>query len=176
MSGIAVRKPAHERNRLFSGRREGKMAEEHVVFRPMVPLTFTYNYRVGRPMETYLRGLAEKKILGVRCPKCRRVLLPPRSACGACATRPDEWVEVPGTGTLENFTVAHVTIEKGEIRDLTEPAVVGMIRLDGADSLLTARVEGIPPGGVRTGLRVRAVWKDPPEGTLHDLDHFEPLD
>jgi len=152
------------------------MAEEHVHVRPMVPLTFTYNYRVGQPMERYLLGLAEKRILGVRCPECKRVLLPPRSACGACAARPDEWVEVNPTGTLERFTVAHVTVDKGEIRDLDAPVVIGMIRLDGADSLLTARVEGISPAQCRTGIRVRAVWKDPPAGTYDDLDHFEPDD
>ncbi len=150
------------------------MAEEHFHVHPMVPLTFTYNYRVGRPMETYLRGLAEKKILGVRCPDCKRVLLPPRSACGACATRPDEWVEVQPAGTLEQFTVAHVTVEKGEIQDRDEPVLLGLIRLDGADSLLTARIEGIPPGECKTGIRVRAVWKETPEGNLDDLDHFEP--
>lgn len=150
------------------------MAEEHVHVRPMVPLTFTYNYRVGQPLERYLRGLAEKRILGVRCPACKRVLLPPRSACGACATRPDEWVEVRPTGTLEQFTVAHVSLEQGEIRDRDAPVILGLIRLDGADSLLTARVEGIPPEQCRNGVRVRAVWRDPPQGDHGDLDHFEP--
>ena len=88
------------------------MAEEHFQVTPMVPLTFMYNYRAGAYLERYLQGLTEKKILGVRCPQCKRVLLPPRSACGSCSTRPEEWVEVDSSGTLENFTVAHVTIEK----------------------------------------------------------------
>jgi len=142
---------------------------------PMVPLTFTYNYRVGAYLERYLTGLSERKIWGVRCPECKRVLLPPRSACGRCSTRPQEWVEVKPFGTLENFTVAHVDIEKGEVRDLPAPRVLGLIRLEGADSLLLARIEGIKPENCRAGLRLRAVWKEKPEGNVHDLDHFEPL-
>jgi len=150
------------------------MAEEHFLVTPMVPLTFMYNYRVGPYLEKYIQGLSEKKILGVRCPACKRVLLPPRSACGQCATRPDEWVEAQQTGTLENFTVAHVMIEKGEIKDLEEPVILGMIRLDGADSLLSAKVQGISPDDCRAGVRVQAVWREEPKGDLLDLDHFEP--
>ena len=77
------------------------MPEELQHLTPMVPLSFTYNYRVGEYMEKYLQGLAEKKILGVRCPGCKRVLLPPRSACGACNATPDEWIEIDPVGTLE---------------------------------------------------------------------------
>jgi len=150
------------------------MPPEHFHVRPTVPLTFVYNYRVGASMERYLQGLAERKILGVRCPGCGRVLVPPRSACGRCAARPDEWVEVGPAGTLETFTVAHVTVEKGEVRDLDAPVIVGMIRLDGADSLLTARVRGVPHAECRVGRRVRAVWKEAPAGNLHDLVGFEP--
>jgi uncharacterized OB-fold protein len=50
-----------------------------------------------------------------------------------------------------------------------------MIRLDGADSLLTAKVQGIRPERCKRGLRLKAVWKDEPKGTVHDLDHFEPV-
>jgi len=150
------------------------MPEEPYNVSPMVPFNFTYNYRVGAYMEKYLQGLSEQKILGVRCPECKRVLVPPRSACGQCSTRPEEWVEVQPLGTLENFTIGYVSIEKGVITDLTEPVVIGLVRLEGADSLLTARIMGVKPDEVRTGLRVQAVWKDEPKGTVHDLEHFVP--
>ena len=151
------------------------MPAEHQHITPMVPFTFMYNYRVGAYMEKYLEGLAEKKILGVRCAECGRVLLPPRSACGTCHTRPDEWVEVKPTGTLENFTIGHVAVENGEINDRPEPMIIGMVKLDGAHSLLTAKIEGIGPGDCRTGIRVQAVWREEPKGNLADLDHFEPV-
>jgi len=140
----------------------------------MVPLTFQYNYRVGAYLEKYLQGLSERKILGVRCSECKRVLVPPRSACGQCASRPDQWVEVKPHGTLENFTVGTVAIEKGEIQDLPAPVILGLIRLEGADSLLMARIGNLEPEACRVGMRVRAVWKEKPEGNVHDLDHFEP--
>ncbi len=152
------------------------MAEERFQVKPLVPLTFMYNYRVGAFLEKYIQGLSEKKILGVRCPECKRVLLPPRSSCGSCSAKPAEWVDVKPEGVLVNFTVAHVNIEKGEVKDLEAPEIIGMIRLEGADSLLTAKVQGVPPDACEAGLRLRAVWKDPPEGTLLDLDHFEPVE
>ncbi len=150
------------------------MFEQHHYVTPIVPLTFMYNYRVGAYMERYLRGLAQKKILGVRCRMCKRVLVPPRSTCGPCHTGLDEWVEVGPTGVLENFTVAHVYIEKGQIKDLPIPAIIGMIRLDGADSLVTGKVQGVAPDHCYRGLRVRAVWREVPKGEIRDLDHYEP--
>ena len=149
------------------------MSTEPYHVEPMVPLTFMYTNRVGEYMEKFLQGLAEKKILGIQCPECKRVLVPPRSACGQCNTRPEEWVEVQPTGVLENFTIGHVTIEEGEIKDLNQPVIIGMVRLDNAQSLLTARITGIKPEECKTGIRVQAVWKDQPEGTVKDLDHFE---
>lgn len=152
------------------------MAEERFQVRPMVPLTFMYNYHVGAFMERFIQGLSDKKILGVSCPECKRVLVPPRSACGQCSAKPDAWVEVQPEGVLENFTVAHVTIEQGQVKDLDAPEIIGMIRLNGADSLLAAKIRGISPEACKAGLRVRAVWKDPPEGTVLDLEHFEPVE
>jgi uncharacterized OB-fold protein len=111
----------------------------------------------------------------VTCPDCKSVIVPPRSYCGICYRQLDEWVEVGPEGVVENYTVAHIRLEKGEVIENTDPVLIGMIKLEGATSLLPGIVRGIAPEELTPGLRVRAVFRDPPEDSLHDLDHFEPV-
>ena len=142
---------------------------------PFVPLTFGYNHYVGKYLERYIQALGERKILGIKCSGCGRVVVPPRSTCGRCDLTMDEWVEVGPEGTVKNFTVAHVKVINGEIKDLTEPAIIGMIHLDGADVLIEGLIKGIKPEDVKPGTRVKAVWKEEMKGRVTDLDHFEPV-
>ena len=151
------------------------MSQKYNISETIVPLSFEYKYHVGQPLERYLTALSEGKILGVMCPKCQRVLVPPRKVCGHCNAETGDWTEVGPEGTLENYTLARVTIENGEIKDVPEPYVVGQIKLDGADSLLTAKVEAPDLEALAVGRRVRAVFAGEPKGTVHDLDHFEPV-
>jgi uncharacterized OB-fold protein len=150
-------------------------APEETYFTPVVPMDFTYNYRVGPFITRYLDGLKEKKILGSKCPGCSLVAVPPRKYCGVCNKVMDETVELGQEGTVENFTVGHVVLEKGKLNPAEAPYVLGMIKLEGTTSLLLARVEGVSPADVKTGMRVKAVWKDPATGDYGDLDHFEPV-
>ncbi|MEW6555304.1 MAG: Zn-ribbon domain-containing OB-fold protein [Actinomycetota bacterium] len=150
-------------------------ATEEAYFTPVVPMDFTYNYRVGHYLQRYLDGFKEKKVLGAKCPECGQVVVPPRKYCGSCNKVREEFVELSQEGTLENFTVGHVTLVKGKLNEVESPYLVGMIKLDGADNLLLARVEGLPVGEAKTGMRLRAVWKDQAEGDYSDLDHFEPV-
>ncbi|MDD3718822.1 MAG: Zn-ribbon domain-containing OB-fold protein [Actinomycetota bacterium] len=150
-------------------------APEETYFTPVVPMDFTYNYRVGPYITRYLDGFKDKKILGSRCPGCGLVAVPPRKYCGVCNKVMEEMVEVGQEGTLENFTVGHVTIEKGRLAPAEAPYVLGLVKLEEATSALLARVGGIAPSEVRTGMKVKAVWKDEAAGDYDDLDHFEPV-
>jgi hypothetical protein len=141
---------------------------------PVMPLDFVYNYRVGSYMERYLQGFKDKKILGSKCPDCGKVVVPARMYCGNCNAKMDELTEVAQEGSLENFTVGHVTLEKGALKPAETPYLLGMIKLDGVDSLFLARVEGLAADKLEPGVRLKAVWKDQAEGDYGDLDHFEP--
>lgn len=149
-------------------------ATEEDFITPAIPMDFTYNYRIGPYMTRYLEGFKERKILGSRCPGCRKIAVPPRKYCGVCNKVMEEFVELPQEGTLENFTVGHVVLEKGALKPAEAPYLLGLIRLDENASLLLARVEGLEPAEARQGLRVKAVWKDQVEGDYGDLDHFAP--
>ncbi len=150
-------------------------ATEETFLTPVVPMDYTYNYRIGPYMTRYLEGFKERKILGSRCPDCKKIAVPPRKYCGVCNKVMEEMVELPQEGTLENFTVGHVVMEKGgRLSPAERPYVLGLIKLDDNASLLLHRVEGVDPGKVEAGMKVKAVWKDQVEGDYEDLDHFEP--
>ena len=151
------------------------MDREYHVTETMVPLSFEYKYRVGQALERFLNGLAEKRILGARCGNCNSVTVPPRTLCGRCRSEVSDWVEVGPEGVVENYSLARISIVNGDIVDAEEAYVVGQIRLDGADSLLTAKVVAKDLESVSVGIRVRAVFATEPAGTVRDLDHFEPI-
>jgi uncharacterized OB-fold protein len=148
---------------------------EETFFTPAVPMDFVYNYRVGTYIERFLQGFKERKILGSKCPGCARVAVPPRMWCGVCNKKMEELVELSQEGTLENFTVGHIILEKGRIEPADTPQIIGLVKLNGASSSLLARVEGVPAAAVKTGMRLKAAWKDEVEGDYADLDHFEPV-
>jgi len=146
----------------------------HNVVETLVPISFMYKNRVGRYLQNYLNGLKEKKILGSKCSGCGRVVVPPRSACGRCYGVMDELVELPQEGKLVNWTVCYVKIEGGEFKK-GEPYVIGMIELNGCNSLLSARILEVEPEKVKSGMKVRALWKEETSGDYTDLVGFVPL-
>jgi uncharacterized OB-fold protein len=152
------------------------MAEkaERLVVDVQVPLDYTYNYRVGPYLEKYIKGLSENKVLGVKCPGCSKVAVPPRKICGACNKVMDEWVEVGPEGTVENFTIGHVKLDRGAVEKLDTPQLLALVKLDGATVPLLGEIKGLEPAGLSKGLRVKAVFKDPVEDSVADLSHFEP--
>lgn len=145
------------------------------IVRSSVPITFMYKNRVGQPLESYINGLKEKKILGAQCPRCKKVYVPPRSVCGKCHKPVDTLVELGQQGTVKSFTVAHVEIINGEIKTAQKPYIIGLIKIPGASSLLSAVIREPSAGSVKTGIKVKAVWKDTTEGNYGDLLYFEPV-
>jgi uncharacterized OB-fold protein len=117
-----------------------------------------------------------RRILGVKCPSCESVLVPPREYCDACFVRTAEWVDVAHTGVIQAFSIIHLEFV-GQTRE--PPYIYAEIVLDGAATRLIHSIGGIDVEDARRtlepGMRVRAVWKDDeePTGTLEDIRHFE---
>ncbi len=145
----------------------------HIV-RATVPITFAYKNRVGHALEQYINGLKEKKILGVKCPACKKVYVPPRTVCSKCHKPIDQMVEVGQEGVLKNFTTAHVNIVNGEITGVQQPYIIGLIKLPGASSLISGIIKTPSVHDVKTGMKVKAVWKETTQGDYNDLAYFEP--
>ncbi|WP_438489132.1 Zn-ribbon domain-containing OB-fold protein [Streptomyces sp. S186] len=131
------------------------------------PARLDYTYAPGRTQSRYLRGLAERRTLGERCPACCKVYVPPRGACPTCGVATAEQVEVGPRGTVTTFCIVNI---KARNLDIEVPYVYAHIALDGADLALHARIGGIPYDQVRMGLRVEPVWA---EGARYP-DHYRP--
>ena len=134
-------------------------------------LALPYQYLCGRTGSQFIIALRDqKKILGVRCEQCKKVFVPPRSACEQhIGARCNEWVELPGTGTVTGFTVVRY---EEPYQPCKPPYVLALIKLDGADNALTHLVTGVAPKDMRVGLKVKAVFAKETTSTIRDIDHF----
>lgn len=139
------------------------------------PTRLTYTYTPGRASTRFLRAIEQKKLMGQRCPGCRKVYVPPRGACARCGLPTEEQVPVSDKGTLVSFCIVRVPSENIQ---LELPYVAGSILLDGADIPFQALVREVKPEDVRMGMRVQGVWVDDSElgPTFSNIKWFRPLD
>ncbi|MFD9859266.1 Zn-ribbon domain-containing OB-fold protein [Streptomyces alboflavus] len=129
-----------------------------------------YTYSPGRAQSQYIHALSGRRIVGERCPSCRKVYVPPRGACPTCGVATTEQVEVGPRGTVTTFCIVNI---KAKNLDIEVPYVYAHIALDGADLALHARIAGIPYDQVRMGLRVEPVWDDSSKDSRYP-DHYRP--
>ena len=140
-------------------------------------LKVEYTYAAGEIATRFFRELRDHgRFLGVRCPVCRRVYVPPRPACGICYAPAKEWVPVSDEGIIVGCTVVQVPFidpMTGEQRPV--PYGFAIIRLDGAATSLYHFLEETDPAKLRVGQRVKAVFRETRIGSLLDIRHFRIL-
>jgi len=136
------------------------------------PRVIRYSHSAGPVRSKFLLSLRDyQKIMGTRCSSCGRVHVPARSTCPKCFEDMEEWVEVGQEGILESYTVVYKP-EPVYIADT--PFVLGIIKLDGADTSIVHRLGEIDSEKVRMGMRVRAVFSEKPKGDIRDIKYFKP--
>lgn len=131
---------------------------------PMVyaqQINVPYSYTAGRVEAAFLRGLADRRILGSTSDA--GVLVPARPFAPD-GRRTGDLVEVADRGVLRGWTTRH--------HDGTA-TTWGMVRLDGADSDLLHVVEA-PADRVAVGLRVVARWAAEPTTEITAIEAFVP--
>jgi uncharacterized OB-fold protein len=138
-------------------------------------MTLDYQHAYGPYYGTLFDGIKDgRRIRGVRCSECRRLLLPPRAYCDVCFAPASEWVDVEATGTVQASSVVHIEFIGQRLKP---PYVYAEIVLDGTSTRLIHMVGGVDADEAKTavtlGTRVRAVWSDRHTGSLADIDHFE---
>jgi uncharacterized OB-fold protein len=131
----------------------------------IAPVRLHYLHTASPGESAYLRGLAQRRLLGQRCGVCGQVYVPPRGTCPADGVPTSEEVELPESGTVTTFCIVNVGYPGQRV---TPPYVAAAVLLDGADIAFQHLVLGCDPGEVRMGMRVRAVWGE------DGLSHFEP--
>jgi uncharacterized protein len=137
------------------------------------PIHLRYTHMVSPEETRYLRGLAEGRLLGQRCPVCGKVYIPPRGACPADGVPTTDEVELPSKGTVTTFCVVNVPFAGQRVKP---PYVAAQVLVDGADIPMQHLILGCPADEVRMGMRVEAVWKPRAEWgtTPENIDHFRP--
>jgi len=143
----------------------------------VIPMRLTWRYSGGKFFSKFVRTLKEEgKILGIKCPSCKRTYLPPRPVCGNCYREMEEWVEVGPKGVLKAFTVGYYKLlDPSTGKPRPTPFGIGLIQLDGADTLLNHYLEETDITKLRIGLRVEPVWKEQMEGYLTDILFFRAI-
>lgn len=137
------------------------------------PVRLHYLHSASPEESLYLRGLAEGRLLGQRCPACNKVYIPPRGACPTDGVPTEDEVELPDRGIVTTFCIVNVPFLGQRIKP---PYVAAYILLDGADIAFLHLVLGCPAEDVRMGMRVEATWKPREKWgtTLENIDHFRP--
>jgi uncharacterized protein len=137
------------------------------------PVTLRVEHSASVQETQYLLGLTEGRLLGQRCPVCRKVYIPPRGACPVDGVPTEETVELPDRGVVTTFCIVNVPFYGQKI---TPPYVAAYVLLDGADIAFLHLVLECPAEEVRMGMRVEAVWRprEEWEPALQNIEYFRP--
>ena len=132
-----------------------------------------HRYTAGVAGEAFFRALKDRgEFLASRCESCGITYCPARLFCERCFSQLEADTVVGPGGRLEAFTVGYVDVEGEPLR---EPVVLGLVRLDGADTVLAHFV--IESEAVEVGQTVEPVLKQKRyrTGSILDIKGFRPV-
>ena len=139
-------------------------------------ISVNMRYATGSVMGRFFDGLKEKKILANLCPKCGRRQLPPREVCAVCRCRVADFVEVGPEGSLNLLEITYYASPDpltGETRETPYGSI--HVLLDGCEKAETfwhfIKKEDL--FDTKVGDRMRPVWNETRNGTVHDILYFE---
>lgn len=101
------------------------------------------------PEAAYFLTLERGAFLIQKCGECDRSVFYPRTHCPSCGADRLRWIAPKGSGTVYSTTIVRRKPEHGGDYGIS------IIELDEGVRLMS-RVEGVAPGDVTIGLRVRA--------------------
>ncbi len=133
-------------------------------------LEYAYRRSVGPVMGRFFGALKEGRIEGVRTPS-GRVLVPPQEYDPETGEPAGEAVPVASAGVVTAWAWVPQPRPK---HPLSRPFAWALVQLDGADTAMLHVVDARSPERMRTGLRVRARFRDERVGEIQDIACFEP--
>ena len=142
-------------------------------------LATPYEWSIGLYGSRFFQEIREKRrFLGIRCPKCQKVLVPPRRICGPCFQKLDELVELSDQGTIIAFSVVNYPfIDPATGKQRPIPYTYGYVNIDGSDNIFSHLINETDESKIKVGMKVKAVFKDPVdmEGNIQDIRYFESI-
>jgi uncharacterized OB-fold protein len=148
-------------------------ADSEIVYGFVSPVRLKYTFVAGQATSRFLRNIADGRIVGQRCPSCRKVYVPPKGGCPTCAVPTEEEIELSGRGIVTSFCIVNVPFAGQAVRP---PYASASVLLDGADIPLFHLIQEVEAADVRMGMRVEAVWVAPEERgpTMDSIRYFRP--
>jgi len=133
-----------------------------------------FNFWVGQYLDKFFDNLENKKIVGNKCPKCDDVFVPPRKICGKCNVvipLDQNWVELPDTGTLVNYTITPYRVNDRTHRKAKD-FLIGMVQIEGSNTSIIYRLLNLEPSEVEIGMKVKIEWAEKTKGNPSDIKGF----
>ena len=134
-----------------------------------------FNFWVGKYMDKMYDAFENQKVIGNKCFKCFDVFFPPRNFCGKCKVVipfDENWIDLPDTGILKNYTITPLKInEQGTIK-VKEPQIIGMIQIDGSNTCNLFKILKIESRKVKIGMKVKIEWNTKTSGNPSDIKGF----
>lgn len=144
------------------------MAPDEVLAAPNI-LEYPYTRTVGPIIGAFMTGLREGRIQGIRT-RDGRVMVPPTEYDPDTGEDLSELVDVGDAGVVTTWAWVGQPREK---HPLDRPFAWALIRLDGADTAMLHAVDAGDESRMRTGMRVRARWRNERAGEIQDIEAFE---
>ena len=135
-------------------------------------VSFSYRRSVGGAVGAFLHGLARGQILGSRLAD-GRVIVPPVDADPETGEPAVALVRCNDHGRVTSWTWVE---EPSEEHVLDRPFALALVQPAGADTSLLHCVDAGSPGRMRTGMTVRADWREDRTGSILDIRAFVPSD
>lgn len=110
-------------------------------------------------IEQFYKGVSQKRLMGGKCKKCRKIHLPPRPLCDKCLSKEFEWVEIPKTGKLLTYTVIHVA--PPQFQNMA-PYIVGIVQLE-KEVKIPGIIKGAAPEQVKIGMQLTLEFEESPQ-------------
>lgn len=134
-------------------------------------LEYPYTRSVGPVIGRFFAGLRARRIEGVRT-RAGRVIVPP-TEYDPLTAEPlgGAWVPVGDAGVVTTWTWVGAPRAKAP---LDRPFAWALIKLDGADTPMLHAVDAGSEPAMRTGMRVKARWREETIGHITDIVCFTP--
>ena len=106
-------------------------------------------------IESFYKFCAEKKLMGVRCAKCKKITVPPRVTCSHCGKKDLSWAELPTRGKLVTYTVIHVAPPQFAA---LAPYAIGVVEFE-AGARLPGMVKNVKFENLKIGMELQTEFE-----------------
>lgn len=135
-------------------------------------LNFPYRYFVGKFAKRFFDELRDScRIMGLKCRRCKKIIVPPRKSCIFCFELLKDWVELGKRGKIITYTIVNYSEPH---HPHSPPVVLGIIKLDGSDTGLCHLIDNSFADSLKIGMEVEAVFKQERSGNIMDIKFFRP--